>query len=619
MLIKHKLIANTLISIVAMLTMLLLLNFSSSSLKKDITLAQDIGAIESGILQLRHYEKDFISRKKVIHVEHFNSEAQQLAEQLDSVALTLEQMNIPAAEIPVLSAALNEYRQHFSNLVDSQKRIGLNTRDGLYGKLTAAVRQVERVIGTDDFEALSQTLQLRRYEKDFLMENDRKHIRKFERLFKKFAAGIKTSSLSLSQKTSINYSLNNYQKAFQALAQEQKVLGYDAHSGLRKALFDSAAKVIETQGTLVSSTDQAITDYVQSISKVTYILFAGALILSIVIGSIVSRNIMNGISHIKNSMVEIARSNDLTIVVPTKNNDELAEMAKSFNGMIANFHSLILSVKQSAANVSQATGILASNIHQANLGVESQMQETDMVATAVTEMVATIEEIAGNTTDTADKAQQTNLNAGKGKLGVETTIEQIRLLSDKLIESEDVVNDLARDSETIGTVLDVIRGIAEQTNLLALNAAIEAARAGEQGRGFAVVADEVRTLASRTQSSTKEIENIISSLQTRTKSIVCLMTDCRNEGRESAEQAGQAGQMLEEINRDIVDIMDMTTTIAAAIQEQSVVASEVNRHVVSIRDVAEKSGESAHQNEQMSDELALQANKLSKEVSSFTV
>ncbi|WP_028862382.1 methyl-accepting chemotaxis protein [Psychromonas aquimarina] len=619
MLIKHKLTANTLISIVGMLTMLLLLSFSSSSLKKDIALAQDIGAIESGILQLRHYEKDFISQKKVINVEQFNDEAQQLSGQLDNVAQTLEQMNIPAVEIPALSAALNEYRQHFSNLVDSQKRIGLNTRDGLYGKLTAAVRQVERTIGRDDFEALSQTLQLRRYEKDFLMENDRKHIRKFERLFKKFAAGIETSGLSLSQKTSINYSLKNYQKAFLALAKEQKVLGYDAQSGLRKALFDSAAKVIEIQGTLVSSTDQAIADYVQSISRVTYILFAGALILSIVIGSIVSRNIMKGILCIKNSMVEIAQSNDLTIVVPAKNSDELAEMAESFNGMIANFHSLILSVKQSAANVNQATGILASNIHQANSGVESQMQETDMVATAVTEMVATIEEIAGNTTDTADKAQQTNLNAEKGKRGVDATIEQIRLLSDKLIESEDVVNDLAKDSETIGTVLDVIRGIAEQTNLLALNAAIEAARAGEQGRGFAVVADEVRTLASRTQSSTKEIENIISSLQTRTKSIVSLMTDCRNEGRESAEQAGQAGQMLQEINRDIVNIMDMTTTIATAIQEQSVVASEVNRHVVSIRDVAEKSGESAQQNEQMSDELAQQANMLNKEVSSFTV
>ena len=254
-----------------------------------------------------------------------------------------------------------------------------------------------------------------------------------------------------------------------------------------------------------------------------------------------------------------------------------------------------------------------------NASVDSQIQETDMVATAVTEMVATVDEIAKNTQEAAKKAEITNNNAEKGKQGVGHTITQIEHLSSNLMTSEQVVHELAKDSETIGSVLDVIRGIAEQTNLLALNAAIEAARAGEQGRGFAVVADEVRTLASRTQDSTQEIESIITALQSRTQKIVEHMAGCRTQGDESANSADSAGQMLEEITHDISTIMDMNTAIAAAIQQQSSVAQEVNQHVVSIRDVAEQSGEMSHQNSQMSEELSQQAQVLKAEVSRFVV
>lgn len=618
MLIKHKLITNTIVTIVSMLAMLLLMNFTSSSLQQDITLAQNIGKIEAGILQLRSHEKDFLARKKSEYIEQFNSESATLHDDIKQLAIDLEMLDIPADESIKLSKALTQYQKHFTDVVATQKRIGFDPQSGLNGKLAKAVKEAETAIG-NSISFLNMMLTVTSSEKNYIHLLDDKYVKSFQTSFEPLHKSVKKSYLTNTQKKAILKALGSYNSTFLALVKEQKKLGYHAHDGLQKSLNDSASEVQTIQASLVAKTNIAVTTYIESIHSLTYLLFTVALLISIAIGWILSRSIMSGISYIKNSIVKISETNDLTISLTTDSHDELADMGKAFNSMIKNFQHLIVSVNSSVTSLNKATGTLSDNIHQANEGVSSQMQETDMVATAVTEMVATIEEIASNTTDAADKAEQTNQNAAQGKQGVDTTIYQIGILSNKLVESETVVNDLAKDSETIGSVLDVIRGIAEQTNLLALNAAIEAARAGEQGRGFAVVADEVRTLASRTQESTKEIENIIISLQSRTKDIVDLMNDCRNEGEESANQASKAGQLLEEINHDIVSIMDMNTAIATAIQEQSAVAAEVNRHVVSIRDVAEASSDSAQQNELMSDELSQQANVLTTEIKRFSI
>jgi methyl-accepting chemotaxis protein len=474
-------------------------------------------------------------------------------------------------------------------------------------------------LGNQEFKLLSNMLQLRRNEKDFMLRLDEKYLTRWQDNASTFVDNINESSLDSSLKSQVIKLLAVYQSSFENLVNAQKEMGLDSNSGIQGVMRATVHQVDDLTSKLVVKTQKTIEDHVFYVDTISYSVSIIILIIALVFGIVVSRSILSGITQLKDTMNQVAETQNLSLVVNTSSADEIGEMAIVFNNMLGSFRDLITSVNHSVTTVNTATDSLSQNIHLANSGVDSQIQQTDMVATAVTEMVATVDEIANNTNAAASKAETTNNNAIIGKEGVTQTIAKIDQLSEKLKESESIVQELAKDSHTIGSVLDVIRGIAEQTNLLALNAAIEAARAGEQGRGFAVVADEVRTLASRTQDSTQEIETIISSLQGRTKEIVSHMAICRTQGQDSADQASSAGQMLEEITHDVSTIMEMNTAIASAIQEQSTVASEVNKHVVEIRDVAEQAGQISHQNAEMSEELSQQAGVLNSEVSRFTV
>lgn len=619
MLIKHKLILNTAILVVAMVLMLFMLNYTSSSLQRDINIAREIGDIESSVLELRREEKSFTARKERKYAEQFTKTAEATQRKVSVLLEYFTELGFGTADLASMQSILTDYQTQFASAVSLQQRIGLSVKTGLYGDLRAAVHNTETLIGTDNYQLRSEMLQLRRNEKDFMLRLDDKYVSKFKGNISKLLNSVELSDMTLDKKQEVITLTQTYEKAFINLVMAQKELGYNEKMGIIKSLNDVEAKVDDVVRRLLDRNKQGVTEHVAFVNMVAYSLFTLVLLVALTSAWLVGKSILNRISRLQRTMNTIAKSNDLTAEVDVSGDDELSEMAKVFNQMLTNFRSLIVEVNHSVNTLNTATGSLAENIYNANEGVETQMQQTDLVATAVTEMVATVDEIATNTREAAHKAELTNSNAEKGKIGVEETIKQIGQLSEKLLDSEKVVKELEKESVTIASVLDVIRGIADQTNLLALNAAIEAARAGEQGRGFAVVADEVRTLASRTQDSTQEIETIIALLQKRTQEIVILMAQCRNQGDESAEQASSAGAMLDEITQDVSLIMEMNSTIATAIQEQSTVASEVNQHVVMIRDVTERSGESAKQNEHMSEELSQQAQVLTTEVSRFTV
>ncbi|PKI12995.1 methyl-accepting chemotaxis protein [Colwellia sp. 12G3] len=619
MLIKHKLIINTGILVLAMGLMLILLNYASSTLRHDISIAKGIGDIKASVLELRRDEKDFFARKTLKYEDQFSNTIKETQLQITTLSADFTDIGLSIPELASMRSILTQYQAQFTKVVVLQKKIGLDAKAGLYGELRAAVHNVEELIGNDNYRLRSEMLQLRRNEKDFMLRLDDKYVDKLKNNVSKLLDSVQSSDFSSAKQQEINNLIDAYQTAFINLVTVQKELGYNEKMGVTKEMRNVVHQVDNELKKLTSKSEEAVKDSVSFVNSLAYSLFLIVLLVALASAWFVGKSILNRIRNLQLTMDKIAQSNDLTTEIDVSGGDELSDMAKVFNHMLTNFRSLIVEVNHSVVTLNTATGSLAENIYNANEGVETQMQQTDLVATAVTEMVATVDEIATNTREAAHKAELTNSNAGKGKAGVEQTIKQIAQLSEKLLDSENVVKELEKESITIASVLGVIRGIADQTNLLALNAAIEAARAGEQGRGFAVVADEVRTLASRTQDSTQEIETIIGLLQKRTQEIVILMAQCRNEGKESAEQASSAGAMLDEIAQDVSLIMEMNSTIATAIQEQSTVASEVNQHVVMIRDVTEQSGKSAKQNEHMSEELSQQAQVLAEEVSRFTV
>ncbi|MGY2337755.1 methyl-accepting chemotaxis protein [Pseudomonas sp. SDO5532_S415] len=266
----------------------------------------------------------------------------------------------------------------------------------------------------------------------------------------------------------------------------------------------------------------------------------------------------------------------------------------------------------SAEQLTNTTRITLENIRQQEL-------HTSEVATAITEMAATVQEVAHHSAQTAEAAQKADGSAASGRAVVEQMVGTIQQLYDDIGKAAEVIQALAADTSSIGGILDVIRSIADQTNLLALNAAIEAARAGEQGRGFAVVADEVRNLAKRTQDSTQEIQDMIMRLQEGAKQAVCVMDQSRSQAEAGSRQADDAGHALENITHANRVISEMAVQIASAAEEQAVVAHDISQRIEQIRELASHNATGSDQVSSASEGVARLAEGLNAQVSHFTL
>ena len=616
--IKTRLIVIGLIMLLSVVVIMLMETYSKSqlnSLEKGLNL---VHITKSNMLTLRRNEKDFLARNDLKYQKKFQDNAENMKIGLQALHSRLLQHDIDTAQVDALEAFTDQYLLTFEKLVSVQKKIGLNPKDGLYGRLREAVHLAEADLKTlKDDTLFKDMLMLRRREKDFMLRLDLKYIDKFSKDLQVMYRDVDSSSHSAREKQKLLSNLSQYEKDFLALVEAYKEKGISSkeglHGELRSAVHnteDVLKQLNEVMPLVIENKEMNLVTLTISISII--ILIIGLLFIGWTI-----RSIIQSVNSLSDIFMQVCETKDLSLRADLKGKDELTQVGQIFNDMLTSFQETMLQVLTSADQLSDMSQNLSSITEETSSRVMHQLSETEQVSTAINEMSATVHEVAQNAGEAAAASQQADDEATQGQVVVEGNSRNIAELVGEIGQTKQVIDTLSHESENIGSVLGVIRGIAEQTNLLALNAAIEAARAGEQGRGFAVVADEVRTLAQRSQQSTQEIKDIVDRLQESAAGAVSAMESGRQKAETSVGHADSVRDSLNKIIASVGTINQMNIQIATASEEQSAVAEEINNNIVNINNTVNETADVSGKTTQMSNSLSELSSNLKTIISQF--
>lgn len=576
-----------------------------------VEIKSELKDLQIAMLQLRRSEKDFLLRKNVKYQQTFSNTFKHALQLINGLEQRLVTTDFTGTKLLVIKNGLQNYQQIFEQLIAASTAQGLDRSSGFYGKLRNATHSLEEnITAVNDYESHTYLLTLRRHEKDFILRNEEKYLGRLLDTADKLKIRLSTSD---SQNL-----LSTYISEFKKYFEISNTIGLDENSGIRgsmRAAVNNVESELKQEITLLNS---YISENIeQSHSQHLAVTLIVSLLIAVAV-MIVAQQIIAPLNSFSKRISEIRKGNDLTQRTEERH-DEIGTISKEFNIFMAHFQTLIVSINQTVDALSVSSSVVSKSVAKTTEGIVNQSHESDMVATAVTEMGIVAGEIANNARLTKEKTDEASVKALEGKEKLDGTVVNINELSAQLINAGEEIVQLQEKSNGITSVLEVIKGIADQTNLLALNAAIEAARAGEQGRGFAVVADEVRTLAIRTQDSTAEITNIINELQVTTSEIVNTVGICKAQGLNSVTQAQETEEVLNEIITDVNAIAEMTVLVATAVEQQSIVVKEVDENIIRIRDIGEQVASDSQENSIASDDVAALASELHQEASIFKI
>lgn len=605
--IKQKLLSLTLMSVLALLAVAAVAWKAETRLQKMHSQLTTVSDLEVILLNLRRNEKDFLARMDPKYLSRFDNNVDAFDQLLSDFRARSASLGLETATIDKVQRAMTAYANGFRDLGKGYQTLGLTPEQGIRGQMQNASKKM--VAATKNDIVLESSARLLAADaKLFVQSSNLDYIDEYQSQIQELEDYLRGDLLALFQA---------HQAQVDKIVAQKKTLGLAADKGLLGQIRGKTHQVEEMFDVLSKEYEQAIS---QALRQTVMMTGSVVVILALVMTAIslwMNRGIQQRIYRFSEQMAAITQQRDLTLRADENGRDEIAFMAKDVNQMLGSIQTMVLDVSRAIQALNQSAEQVESRTEATGAAMATQLDETTHAATAMNEMESTIRDIAGNTDQAAENARTSLSRAENGQKVVDDTKAMIMTLAETLSNTSNEVLELSKLSETIGSVLDVIKDISEQTNLLALNAAIEAARAGEQGRGFAVVADEVRQLATRTRESTDEISGIITSLQAQTQSVSERMEQSREDGETSVGKVEAASQELSQIMEDMQNIMDMSTHIATAIEQQSSVAKEVNQNVHNIQDIAQNSTERANQNREAAHKVAEEAAHLERAVSEF--
>ncbi|ENP8414145.1 methyl-accepting chemotaxis protein [Vibrio alginolyticus] len=575
------------LGVIAILGIVALLGTSSHFENKSNDLNHAIklvGDLEIRLLNLRRNEKDFLLRSNDKYLNKFDANVDKFIDTEKELANILKSNELPSSQ--QFKQDLLAYQRGFQNLVSAYQRYGLDSKSGLLAGYEQALLEAKQ-------------------------RSDHQQLLALVRFDSAVKAGLFNSDLLEGQ-----YAPELIKTGKQLAAQKQVVgVAYDKGLlGETRALSHAVEEQFETFSTALSSAAAQRDEQMSTIKQVITVL-----ILVVIFALIwqISRSINTRVNSLLGTIRSISETNNMGLRSDLKGQDELFDISHHLNDLLDKLEHLISSTQEKSAQLTAST----DNMHRELEGVmeqfHTQTDHTASMATAVQQMVATIGEISESTSVAVEGVHQAANNAEQGRGVVEATVTNIGQLTTILSNSQQSIGSLNQHVDKIGGAVNIIQEIAEQTNLLALNAAIEAARAGEQGRGFAVVADEVRALASRTHQSTEEITRVVADIQTQMSTVVADIDQCNDQGQQTLNASEKLDSSLQQIITDMHSIQGNSERIASAIEEQGIVMNQVSGSITELNAISENNMQSAQECLHEVNSVSAQAHDMDEAVAQF--